>query len=76
MSGGWAYNQVDPDAPNTGVMITVVGWSFTCVALIMVFLRSYVRAYLLKSYGSDDTIICLSVVSSSRHTPADYRFTD
>lgn len=59
---GWAYNQKDPNAPNAGLTITLVGGIFTAVALLFVSLRVYVRALMIRSFGADDYAICATWV--------------
>jgi len=54
---GWAYNQKDPNAPNTGPRISLVGGILTSVALLCVVLRVYVRLFLVRSFGADDYTI-------------------
>ena len=54
---GWAYNQKDPNVPNEGLTITLVGGIFTAIALVFVTLRVYVRAIMIRSFGADDFAI-------------------
>ncbi|KAF8471230.1 hypothetical protein BDZ91DRAFT_677701 [Kalaharituber pfeilii] len=53
----WAYNQKDPNAPNAGLKITLVGSIFTAAALLFMTLRLYVRSYLVRSLGLDDWMV-------------------
>ncbi|KAH8680427.1 hypothetical protein BGZ61DRAFT_456688 [Ilyonectria robusta] len=53
---GWTYN-VPGDPPTTGPQITSLAIVFTAVALLTVSLRVYVRGFMLKAFGIDDSII-------------------
>lgn len=62
-------SQIDPDsdyakASNAGRIVGVVA-VFHFIALTFVALRTYVRAFMVKSVGLDDGFILLSVVRSS-----------
>lgn len=58
--------QIDPEsdyaqASNAGRIVGVVA-VFHFIALTFVTLRTYVRAFMVKSFGFDDGLIILSVV--------------
>lgn len=65
----WAYNQKDPNAPNAGLTITLVGGIFTGMALLLVILRVYVRALLIRSFGPDDWAISVTWVCYRSRKP-------
>jgi len=48
---GWTFNTADPDAPTLGPIITGVAIALTCVSLITVVLRMYVRFGMIKAAG-------------------------
>ena len=52
----------DP-AANKGPTILVVCSVMTAVALFVVCLRVYVRALVVRSFGIDDIIMCVAIVS-------------
>lgn len=48
---GWTHN-ASPDVPTQGPQISALAIVFTAVALIVVLLRLYVRAILVKAIGT------------------------
>jgi hypothetical protein len=58
------WPRVDRDRPSNAHMILGVTGFLTGLALIVVSLRLYVRQFRLKTFGWDDGIISLAMVSS------------
>ena len=48
---------------NRGIYYTTIAWVLTVIALVVVAIRIYSRAFLTRSLGSDDFAILVSVVS-------------
>ena len=48
---GWTFNTFDQDTPTMGPIITGVAIALTCLSLITVVLRMYVRFSMIKAAG-------------------------
>ncbi|KAF2848175.1 hypothetical protein T440DRAFT_470518 [Plenodomus tracheiphilus IPT5] len=60
---GWTYNTAD-DAANSGVQITVTAIALTSASLIILLVRFYVRAVLIKAIGADDWVLIPTWIAS------------
>jgi hypothetical protein len=60
---GWTYNVTDDTAANKGPMIASVVIALTSLALTVVCTRVYVRILKVKAFGSDDWVMCATMVS-------------
>lgn len=49
---GWTYNTANPDAETNAPTIAAVGVVFTSLSFILVALRIYVRAFMVKNLGA------------------------
>ncbi|GAB1314854.1 Rhodopsin domain-containing protein [Madurella fahalii] len=62
---GWTYNTKDLDAPTIGPLITGVASALTFISLVIVCLRTYVRAVLISAFGVDDLIILVTWIATA-----------
>ena len=57
---------VSPDDPGIGPLMIGIMWTFTCLAMIAIALRLYVRIFIVKKLGLDDWFMMIAGVSISR----------
>ena len=61
MEGMTPIGRVSPSTANNGPVILAVTGAFTGLAALVVILRIYVRAVMLKSVGPDDWIMMVAM---------------
>jgi hypothetical protein len=59
---GWTFNVTDETAADKGPMICSVVIALTSLALAIVSIRVYVRTVKVYALGSDDWVICATMV--------------
>lgn len=66
---GWVFNTPD-DTPTYGLNLVIIGMVMTGLALATVFMRLYVRLFMIKAPGWDDWVIIVAWLGAAGYTVA------